>query len=194
MGKNTVVFGFIFTLSLALYVVFTKTSTFRESPESEREPLISLEEFTIFRYKGHKVNKTLSGQLAHFVEPNVLELFGRVRGLRHSAEVREYVSAEVALVYFNGNGIGDILENAEIAEAEFEDNVHVGVKYNRISSDFAEYLPGEGVLQSDLPVVIRGPTGRLEGKNGFRFYDESEDIEIYGPIKGVLQGASIETN
>ncbi len=189
MGKNIVVFAFVVTLCLAVYTIFTRASLFQESMHVGVNPLVTLEGFTIFRYNKHKVTKTLSGQVGQFFEPNKLELFGRVRGLRHDSDRREYVSAETALVFFNGSGITDIIASPGVSEAEFEDNVHLGVRYNRISTEFAEYLPGQGILQSDVQVLIRGPSGRVEGRNGFRFYEETEDIEVYGPIKGIMQGA-----
>ena len=193
MGKNIIVALFLASCGLALVVLFTRSARPRltEDPEAAKSPRVSLEEFTLYKYRNHKVETTLSGKLAHFLDPNILELYGSLRGLRHNTEKREYLSAESAIVYFSSNGISQLMENAEIIEAELEDNVNLGIKYNRLLTEFAEYLPNEKLLQSELPVVLKGPTGEFEGQNGFRYFMDDENIRIFGPIKGTLQGTTM---
>ena len=193
MGKNVVVFLFLLTCALAVYVLATRkiVAPIDSDPDAAKEPRVSLEEFTVYKYEGHKVTSTFSGKLAHFVDPNILEIYGSLRGLRHNSEKREYVSSESATVYFSASGISQLMDNAKIVEVELEDNVNVGVKFHRLLTEFAEYLPNQNLLQSELPVTLKGPNGDFEGKNGFLFHLQKEKVRIFGPIEGVLQGASI---
>lgn len=195
MGKNAIVGGFLLACCLAIYVLATREGPIvRENdPDASREPRLSLSDFTIYKYDDHKVKMTFSGRLANFVDPNLLEIYGNIRGLRHNSQKREYVTAESAVVFFETNGVAQLMEDAEVSKAELEDNVNVGVKYNRLVTDFAEYLPQQELLQSEFPVRLKGPTGDFDGKSGFKYDLKSEDILIHGPISGVLQGAILDS-
>ena len=193
MGKNVVVVLFIVTCLLSVYVLMTRKNPEDRvlDPDAAKEPRVSMEEFTIYKYRNHQVVSTFSGKLSHFLDPNLLELYGSLRGLRHNSVKREYVSCESSTVYFKANGISELMKDATVTKAELEDNVNVGVSYNRLLTEFAEYLPSEDLLQSELPVTVKGPTGQIQGNNGFSYLLGEEKIKIFGPIKGVLQGAEL---
>lgn len=194
MAKNIIIASFLGLTVLAILLLWNREENprVREDPDAILAPRISLEDFTVYKYQGHQVQMTLSSKLAHFVDPNILELYGSVRGIRHDSPKKEYFSAESATVFFSSTGVAQLMENPEIIEAELEDNVNVGMSYNRLLTEFAEYLPMEGLLQSELPVVLKGPTGTYKGQNGFRFFTETELIHIYGPTEGVVQGAVLQ--
>lgn len=195
MGKNLVVVGFLVCCGLAIYVLVTRGEPdgLSESIHENPEPRISLEDFTLYKYKGHKADATVSGKLALFMDPNMLEVYGSVRGLRHNSEKREFMSAESATIFFETSGLAELMvKEAKVAKAEIEDNVNIGVKYNRLKTEFAELLPEKGILQSELPVSLKGPTGDFRGEKGFRYFLNDEKVKIFGPINGVMQGAIID--
>ncbi len=195
MGKNIVVALFLCACALAGYVLFTREPRKVSNVViNKKDPRVSLEDFTIFRYKGHQAEATFSGKLGLYVDPNILEIYGSVRGMRHNSTKREYVSAEAATVYFNTNGLAQLMETqAKVTRAEVQENVNIGMRYNRVVTEYAEYLPTPPVLQSDRKVELKGPTGDFVGQKGFHYLLDQESIKIFGPIEGVIQGDAIRT-
>lgn len=197
MGKNVVVALFILTCLMSVAVLLTRQphrTKVSPSVDGAKTPRVSLEDFTVYEYRNHSVISTFSGKLAHFLDPNLLELYGSLRGLRHNSLQREYVSAESATVYFASSGISSLMKNAEVSKAELEDNVKLGVRYQRLLTEYAEYLPSKGVLQSERAVTLKNPDGVVEGKNGFRYFLDKEEVKIFGPIQGELKGAKPPSN
>ena len=193
MGKNLVVAIFVATCVLASLYVATREASRRGASEADEAnvPRVSLEEFSIYKYDGHKVKATLTGKIAHFLDPNILELYGNIRGLKHHPEKPEFASSETATIFFQSSGISQLMENTEVREAELEDNVNVGIHFHRLATEYAKYLPKDALLTSEVSVVLKGPSGRLKGHQGFEYHLDEENIRLFGPIEGVLTGAEL---
>ncbi|SME91349.1 LPS export ABC transporter periplasmic protein LptC [Pseudobacteriovorax antillogorgiicola] len=193
MGKNVVTVIFLVISSLALWVFLSREDrTLRDQVDPDaKQPRIILEEFTLYRYKKHEVQSTLTGRMAHFREPNILEVYGDIRGLRHNTEKREHFAAESATVYFNSNGIVQLMKNSEVKRCEVENNVQVGSRDSVIQTQYAQYFGAEQILRSDVPVQFTGPNSQFAGQGGFQYDIKTEDLDLIGPIEGTLQSEAI---
>ena len=193
MGKNIITAIFVIISVLALFVFLNRDDTTLRDQVSgqEKQPRIILEEFTLYRYKKHEVQSTLTGRIAHFMEPNILEIYGDIRGLRHNSPKREHFAAESASVYFMSNGVVQLMKDSEIKRCEVENNVRVGSGDNVILTQYAQFLGKENILHSDVPVKFTGPGSQFNGKGGFHYDVASENLDLMGPIKGTLQGETI---
>ena len=189
MGKNVVAGAFVLLSLYAVFIFMQKDSArLRDQvSRSEKDPRVILEDFTLYRYRGHRVLSTLSGRIAHFIEPNSVEMYGSLRGLRYDTVNREYFSAESAAIYFVGTGMMQLMKGAEVERAEIDNNVKVGSAENLIETDYAQYLADRNRLRSDVPVVFTSPKSKLKGQTGFEYDLELETVELFGPMEGVLQ-------
>ncbi|NRA65784.1 MAG: LPS export ABC transporter periplasmic protein LptC [Pseudobacteriovorax sp.] len=192
MGKNIVSLIFVVLVCFSSYIFLQRDSSSLKDQvgKGEKDPRVVLENFTIYRYEGHTVLSTLTGKLAHFLEPNRLEMYGDIRGLRYDTENREYFSSESATVRFLSNGVMQLIDGSDLERAEVENNVIFGSKRSVIKTNYALYLAKDEALQSDVPVTFLSPSSVLYGKNGFEYDLVSEELSITGPMKGTLQSAS----
>ena len=190
MGKNTISVIFLVFSGVSLFVFFHRDNKIlREKVDrAERLPRVILEDFTIYTYNEHEVQSTLTGKIAHFLDPNILEVYGDIRGLKHNSSKREHFSAESATVLFSAKGIVRLLEDSRIETCELENKVRVGSGDDVILTEYAKYFSKRNQLRSDVPVHYSNPTARLMGKNGFVYDIDRGDLDIIGPIKGTLQG------
>lgn len=191
MGRNILVVAFLVTSVIAITLFLAREDgSLRDQVDSRsKQPVITLEEYTMFRYDGHELRATLSGKLATFLEPNIVEMYGNVTGRKHGEE-KEYASAESAAAYFASSGVTQFLKDNKIERAQLENDVKIGIGDNTLSTEFAEYIAAKDVLRSDRPVLMYGPTGRFKGGNGFAYSLTTEEMTVFGPLEGILQGAA----
>lgn len=190
MGKYILVIGFLLTSALAVYVFMSRDDrSLRDQlgQSGGNKPRLILEEFTVYRYRDHRVIGTLSAKMGQFLEPNILEIYGDIRGMRHDSGKREFVNAEGSSTIFRSRGVIQLMKDPEIIKTELENDVQFGFEDTIIFSQFAEYLAEPGVLRSDVPVLVRSPQGSLHSQTGFLYDIEKESMELYGPIQGTLQ-------
>ena len=185
MGKNLVSILFLVISGLAVYLFMQRDDrTLREQVSGqEKQPRITLEEFTLHRYRNHTVLSTLTGRIGNFMDPNVLEMYGNLRGLRYDSPSREYFSAESATIYFESNGIVQLLNDSEISRAEIENNVNVGTQDKLLKTQYARYNTKKGMLRSDVPVTFVAPNSIFKGTSGFEYNIATEDVVLFGPIE-----------
>lgn len=192
MGRHILVVAFLVTSVIAVVLFLARDDgSLRDQVDSRsKQPVITLEEYTMFRYEGHELRATLSGKLATFFEPNVVEMYGNVTARKHAGEKKEYASAESAAAYFASSGVTQFMKDSKIERAQLENDVKIGIGDNILSTEFAEYLAALEVLRSDRPVLMHGPTGRFKGGNGFAYSLSTEEMTVFGPLEGVLQGSA----
>lgn len=190
MGKYIISGVFLVFCGVSLLVFFVRDDKLLKEQVnmSEKLPRIILEDFTLYKYREHSVKATFTGKIAHFRDPNILEVYGEIRGLKHNSEKREHISAESATVVFHANGIVQLLEESRVKTCEIENNVQVGSGNDVILTQYAQYSGDKNHLRSDVPVKFSNPTAQLKGKNGFVYDIETGDLELIGPIEGFLQG------
>jgi len=188
LGKILISISFIILSVAAISFFFMQDDgKLRDKVYATKVPRIILEDFTVYRYEGHKATATLSGKVAHFIEPNILEMFGNIRGMRYNSKAKEHIKADSSSTTFHSRGVVELMKDSRVVKSELEGGVQFGFHDTILFSDFAEYITASEVLRSDMPVVIRSPQGNLKGKSGFRYNVTEELVEVYGPLQGTLQ-------
>ncbi len=193
MGKNVVSIAFILISGLAIYLFNMRDDKALREQVSiyDRKPRITLEDFTLHRYRDHRVLSTLTGRIANFMDPNLLEMYGNLRGLRYDTVNREYFSSESAAIYFASAGVMQLLQNSNIVRADIENDVKVGSQDKLLKTQYAQYFSQKNLLRSDVPVVFIAPDSILKGSSGFEYNLNTEDVVLFGPIEGTLQSENL---
>jgi len=189
VGRNALVVLFLICCGISLFAFLNREKPdvreFREE-HAAKEPHLILEEFTVYRYNQHNVTETLAAKLGYFLEPNILELYGDIRGFRHGPK-REYCSAESSISYFDSHSLTSLLRNAKIVKTEVETQVRVGIEDHALRTEFAEFIADLEVIRTDFPVKIDGPRGRFNGEKGFVYDLKAGLMMIRGPMTGTLK-------
>ena len=123
----------------------------------DNEPRIVLDDFSIFRYNGHKVESTFSGKLGHFIEPNIVEVYAAVRGVRYRPKNKvETLRCESASALLDADTFSGLMKakEVELLRAEVEDQVRIGFDDNILSTEFAEYDAKRERVSSYEPVKV----------------------------------------
>ena len=79
MGKNLLVVLFLLACFSSIgFFLAREDRRLRDKikVDQQAQPLIILEDVTVYRYKNHKVISTISSKVGHFLEPNILEMHG----------------------------------------------------------------------------------------------------------------------
>lgn len=192
MGKLLVVVGIViaFVASLALFLVQPgHNDTNPISGGVSGEPRIIIDDFAVYRYKGHKLTASLTAKLGHFIEPNVVEAFASIRAVRFKPEGEESLRCEAAHAQFEAEHMRDLLKekDAMISYAEVEDQVRLGVRDNMLRTEHAQYFAEKDLLTSREPVQVDGPNRTFVGEQGFNFNVLKETLELPGKVRGVVQ-------
>jgi len=189
LGKYILVLGFLLTCALAVYAFITRDDRSLRDQVGQQggRPRLILEEFTVYRYRDHRVLSTLSAKMGQFIEPNILEVYGDIRGMRHDSDKREFVNGEASSTLFRSRGVIQLMKEPEIIKTELANDVQFGFDETIVFTQFAEYIAESRVLRSDVPVLVRSPQGFMHSKTGFQYLIEEESMELYGPIQGTLQ-------
>lgn len=190
MGKKLVIAGFLICLGLAFYVFLTREIKSRrtDAVDPSKQPRVVLEDFSIYRYEGETLIAKLTSRLGHFYEPNVVELDGEVRGERiNGAGDRETLEAESATAYMRSSSLTKLMDQkTELDRAELNGFVEVGLKEHVLSTDYAEFVNSDKLVQSQRPVRVEGPGRVFLGDEGFKYGVESQVLEMQGVVKGVV--------
>ncbi len=191
MGKNIIVALFILMVMSAVYIFVGRESSLplpELEPGQQHLPRIQLEEFTVYKYEGHKVLSTLSGKTAFFLDPNTLDVLGSIQGQSLDSPNKEFFTAESLRVTFAAKGLSDLLKNSRIQRTEIENQVRFGYQDHILFTEYAKYLNDQSLLVSDLPVQVKGPRMTMKGAKGFEYNTETTDLKLYGPLEGALLG------
>lgn len=193
LGKNILVAAFLITSLVSLVLFFAREdNSLRDQVDARsKQPVISLEEFVVFRYSGHALSSTISARMANFLEPNVVELYGDINSKRYTEGKEDYLAAESATAYLSSHGITQFMKDNSVSKAQLESDVRIGVGDNVVSTEFAEYLKQNELLRSEQPVMVYGPTGKFRGNTGFEYELKTEKMTLFGPIEGLLQEGRI---
>lgn len=189
MGRNLIVAAFLATFLVSLFLFFSRDDNSLKDQVDARskQPVVTLEDFIAFRYDGHELKGTLSGRLANFLEPNIIELYGNVQGKKLRASEQNYASAESGTVLLSSSGVSQFMKESTVKRAYLENDVRIGVNQSILNTEYAEFLADKEMIQSERPVLIHNSSGRFKGNTGFEYSLKSEDLTIFGPIEGLLQ-------
>lgn len=189
MGRNIIVAAFLATFLVSLFLFFSRDdNSLRDQVDARsKQPVVTLEDFIAFRYDGHELKGTLSGRLANFLEPNIVELYGNVQGKKLQGGQQNFASAESGTVFLSSAGVTQFMKESTVKRATLENDVRIGVNQSVLNTEYAEFLAPKEIIQSERPVLIYNSSGRFKGNNGFEYSLKSEDLVIFGPIDGLLQ-------
>lgn len=188
---------FLFTAFLvSAWTFFSREQrVLRETINSaQNEYRIKLEDFAITNYEDGEITEKISAKLGFFVEPNLVELNGDVQGERVSelksknggSSRKEVIRSDHASVYLRATSLNMLLsQSAEVDRAELTGFVQVAFNDHLLTTDYAEYLQNQKVIQSPRKVKVLGPNRSFEGDEGFVYSLEQEILEIKGMVRGV---------
>ena len=188
MGKSLVVFGFLITLLVAAVVFLTRGT---ETPQDllandRRDPRIILDDFSFYRYSGPTLISNFSAKLGHFFEPNIIEVYAAVRGVRYNDNQVETLRCEAGSAILAANSMNELFRQKDvgIVRSEIEEQVRIGIGENIVRTDYAQYLANEDLVFSREPVEVDGPNRKFYGDKGFRYQIKSETLEVQGNVRG----------
>lgn len=199
MGKRIVIAAFLISMALAVYVFVTRDNrSISESMNrtSVKEPRVTLEDFTAFRFKGEVMTGKLMARQGHIFEPNIVELDGEVRGERLLADgTRQMASAESSTGYFKSTSLMNMVnQTAELDRAELTGFVEFNAKGHLLTTDYAEYINKDKMVRSIRPVRIEGAGRVFIGEEGFTYDLLAQILTMTGNIKGDLKMESPDVN
>lgn len=191
MARMIVVIAVLLTTMTAVVIFLTRDM---ESPreqlekENDYEPRVVVDDFSFYRYDGHQIQATFSAKLAHFVEPNIIETYASIRGVRYRQSRTETLRCEAAQAEFNADSMGDLLdrEQVEINKAEVEDQVRIGMGEYLLQTEYAQYSGPTQLLSSEEPVMVDGPKRHFVGEQGFVYDMKKESLQMPGKVRGVV--------
>jgi hypothetical protein len=178
-------------LGLALYVFLTKESkSLRDNIEfgGAKVAQVILEDFVAYKYEGARLDAKLTGRLANFYEPNLVEIDGDINGERATDGGREFFSAETASAFFKAGSLSGLMEKSlELDRAEISGFVEVGLKNHILTTDFAEFLNDRQTIRSNRPVRVEGEGRMFAGEDGFTYDLDQSSLYMPGKVKGAVE-------
>ncbi len=192
MGKNIIVGLFLLMVGAAFYVFSQRKPDVPikdRDPAKASEPRIYLEEFTVYDYERHKMRSTLSANSGIFVDPDTLQIKGKIQGQKLDSPHKDFIHAELATVRFGSKGLVDLMKSAQMQTFEIKDQVRIGYDDSILYTEYAKYLAAQERLHSDVPVRILGPQIDMLGSRGFDYHTKTRDLKVFGPLEGKLLGS-----
>ena len=121
MGKKIATWTFLVLLCGSLYVFFSKDDKdLRESVKAVPAsiPRVTLKRFEINKYSNTKKEMVASAQLAYFIEPDLLEVYGKVSASDFRKEDIQKASGDTLTAYFDSNGLVELVKKSGIKKTE----------------------------------------------------------------------------
>lgn len=190
MLKKTIMIFFSALFVVAVYLYFSKDETLlRENIKTQqvKAALVELKSFEYFKYQDSELVGTVAADHGHFFEPNLGELNGNVKTKRFTDKGIEYVNSESMTAIFEANSFQKLLKESTIRKAELIGFVEVAVKDHLLTTDYAEYIHKEQLIQSKRPVRVTAPNRVMSSDLGFEFDVQTEDLELIGSVSGVVE-------
>lgn len=190
MGKHLLValFGLAFFGAVAVYWQRGEQRA-RSVPgagDTEKHSRMSVEEFVIYEYKDHHATGTFQGKLAQFQDPDMLEIFGNVRGSRVIDGEKEFVASEAAALRFSSKGLSELVKNSKLETVTLENQVRFGSADVTMFTDYAKYSADTGKMVSDRPVRMQTSQGDMLGHKGFEYDSSTQNVKVFGPMEGTV--------
>lgn len=195
MGKKIATWIFIVLFFSAVFIFYSKDDKdLRESVKAipVSIPRVTLKSFKIEKYQGLKKTSHASGKLAYFVEPDILEVYGKISAADYTKDSVRIAKGDTLTAYFNTLGLIDLAKESSIKRAILENHVELINKDNKIYTNIVSYNKKKDSLSSDREVSIDSSQGKLYGRNGFIFNISDEFLELMGPVNGLLRSESVE--
>lgn len=188
MGRKLAAIMLILCFGAAAGVFFTRErKVLRDSIDTKaHDHRVIIQGFTTLNYEDGALVSKLSAKKGRYIEPNMMDLEGDVKGERYSDTSKETMRSDQATVYLRTTSLSNLMsQEAELDRAELTGFVQVGFKDHILSTDYAEYIQRENVIRSSKPVQVNGPLRYFESESGFAYSLTTEMLEMTGRVKGV---------
>ena len=195
MGKQLATWFFLILFFAAVFIFYSKDDKdLRESVKSVPVsiPRVTLKNFKIEKYIGVKKISNASGKLAYFIEPDILEVYGKITAADYTKDHLRIAKGDTLTAYFNTSGLIDLAKESSISRAILENHVELIDKDNRIYTNIVSYNKKKDILSSDREVSIDSSQGKLYGENGFIYKISDEFLKLMGPVNGLLRSESVK--
>ncbi len=191
MGKNITVIGtLVFTvLALAIFWAQPNRDSFDRRISQSNDPRIVIDDLFVERFKSNQLVGDFSAKLVHFIEPNIIEAYAEVKGMRMREQRKETFRSQILNLQFKATNMGRLLssDGGGIAYVEIENDVKIKIGPEEMITERAQYFADRQQISSTDPVEILGPGRRFFGEQGFTYNLKTEDISIPGPVRGEVQ-------
>jgi len=190
MGKVAIVVGFFLCIGLAGYAFVNRKAT---SPRDLAEgaptvvPRMMIQGLTAKRYDGNRLDAELTAAVGELFEPNLVKLHGNVRAFRYRGPQKQAVVAERVYALMNAKSFAEMFGGPDLVRAELHDKVRASFSDAMLVTSFAEYTAADELLSSTREVRWESRNRWFTGDQGFRYDLSSENIEIFGAIKGAVK-------
>lgn len=190
MSKNVLfsVFSIIILLSLLLFFK-RNPSFFGENFQSTSTSYIEIKKFKYYQYYKDKVHRFLQANVGELTTVNHIRLYGELSGWRHDGQQSEKEELQAGFVSANLNTkqIEDLKNSISVLDAFFGESVSIKKKGIQISTQEAYYMAsGKNRLLGKKPVRAVLESQFIHAENGFRLDLDQEDLELIGPVRGVI--------
>lgn len=187
--KIPITFFFTF-LALSLLIFFRKNHVDVKNLSFENKKYISVSKFKFFQYKKETLLKFLEADEGYFETVDLLIFAGQVYGWRLVGDMtqsKESIQSGFVYSKLSAKQLDDLQKDVQVYGASFGNGAFLKKDDLVIYTQEAEYNGRDiNVIQGSLPVTATNKLQNLDAKNGFKFDLNLEVIEIYGPVKGVV--------
>ena len=189
MAKRLLIVFFLSSLGIALWQFWgrdVRPIRYSLAEQDAGEPGVKFQRFRFSRFDRHMEIARISGDDAALYAPNLLEINGNVWAWRAAGESRQTIRTQSAQLFFDSTSISELMRSTQLELGYVKDQVVIESAGDQLFTDFAKFVAAKSVLLSHRPVETRGMGRWFRGKEGFEYHLGSEELQIFGPITGVV--------
>jgi hypothetical protein len=183
-----ILFVLVFVLALSLFL--------RREPyvslnvmAATSNPYLTLHNFKFNKYLNDKPVKALEGKKASLVTINFIELSDGVKGWRlaDNLKSKETLEANSVVANLTSQNLDDFQESVNITDSLLSGGVTIKRGDLEIYTQEAHFLgTSSNLMIGNKPVRAVLKKQSVDAENGFEMDLEKENLELYGPVSGVI--------
>jgi hypothetical protein len=191
MSRNYLIVIFLFVLVLSLSLFLRKDSLDRwKNLKKEHESYLNLYNFKYYKYSGVNIIKYMEGGKAALATIDRVELYGNIKGwrlLNQPVKKKEILESSFVHANLNTKHLLDFQNVVTVTGALFGGGVSIMRENLIMYTKEAQYLGSvkNRVVGTD-PVHAKLKNQSIEADKGFQLDLEKGSIDLFGPIKGVI--------
>ncbi|MBP6217732.1 MAG: LPS export ABC transporter periplasmic protein LptC [Oligoflexales bacterium] len=188
MGRYLLMAAFCLSVLVGGLIYFTKSSlSLKENLEKAvvHGPKVRLSHFTIYKFYGGVLHAVLNSTKGEFRDPGILQLEGKVHGLREGSDRIEFNADELE-ANFRDSRLDQLLDGGTAETVELRRGVQVQNAAYRVTSELVHYRTREEMLSGPEPVSITAGQSQVQASGGFKYDIKSGDLSLFGKVYGVL--------
>lgn len=155
--------------------------------ESNKEPMVIVEDFIIYNYKFFKINYIFSAKIGYFTEPNIVNFFVYINATRYNQKYIENLSSESAKITLDIENYEELFKKTtKVVSIDFEDNVKFNIGKETLEVNNAFYNSKTNKIWSNSEVYLVGKGKNIKSNKGFEYHLLTEELVMKGDIEGVI--------